>query len=146
MSGDDSKTDDYLSHEKAVYYSYGKKAFTESVETIKNFIQLMIPLTSGLITAYFAILKFLGIETALKAKIGSWPLTEPAVLLVVSLGFFIIASFPVPYPLAIGDLESIRRYRNAAIIWKYGWTVVAAIIFLFAMGKMVNLVIELVGR
>ncbi|MGC1131432.1 MAG: hypothetical protein WA941_01310 [Nitrososphaeraceae archaeon] len=135
----------YQSDDEEAYFSFGKKAFSESIDTIKNFIQLMIPLTTGLITTYFALLEFLGIDTAVKANIGSWPLIEPALIMVMSLGIFIIASFPVPWPLAVGDYASIKGYRNAAIIWKYSCAAIGAILFLIAMVKMIFLVIGFVG-
>jgi hypothetical protein len=146
-SADDSEPNKSMSDDEVdAYTEYGKKAFNESVDTIRNFIQLMIPLISALITTYFALLQFLGIESALKSQIGSWPLIEPPIIMVISLGAFIIASFPVPWPMVLGDLFSIKGFRNAAITWKYTCTVAGAVLFLVAMATMVNLIIQSVAK
>jgi hypothetical protein len=47
------------SKEDSALNEFGKKAYLDSVETIKNFISLMVPLTTGLITAYLLFSHFL---------------------------------------------------------------------------------------
>lgn len=50
------------------YAEFAKNIITGSLDSIRNFAQLMVPLTTGLITAYLALLKFLGLETYVKQK------------------------------------------------------------------------------
>lgn len=135
-----------MSDEEKAYFDFGDKAFANSTENIKTFIQLMIPLISTLLTIYYALLGFVGVTSALKPGIGTWILIEPPVYLVISLGVFIIASFPVPYPMTVGDLDSIRKFRTALIRWKYTCTIIASLLFMIAMIMFLNLVAGQVGK
>lgn len=135
-----------LGEEDKAIFEYGKKAFLESIDTIKNFIQLMIPVTTGLTAAYFALLEFLEIKTVAQAgTIGKWAITEPAVMILLSLGAFILASFPVPWPLSIGNESSIRSFRNAGIVWKYSASVAGAVLFLIGITRMIFIVVDLIS-
>ncbi len=116
----------------------GKKAITDSIDTIKEYIKLMIPLTTGLITAYFALLEFLGVKTVLNTnKLSSASLIEPAMFMLASLIVFIIVSFPIPGFVDMDNLKTIRIHRNITIIFRYVGISIGLGFFLYAMYIMI---------
>jgi hypothetical protein len=64
--------------------------------------------------------------------------------MIFSLIGFIGASFPVIFPLTLGNLKSIKRYRNAAITWKYSGAVIGSVLFLVGIAKMINVIVALI--
>jgi hypothetical protein len=122
-----------ISDENDAFFEFGKKALTDSIDVIKDFIKLMIPLTTGLITTYFALLKFIGIESTQQLTHTTIFLSSPITLL-ISLLFFVVASFPVPMKLTISNIESIKRYRTVSMWWKYVGASVGGGLFLVGFG------------
>jgi hypothetical protein len=100
-----------ISDENDAFFEYGKKVLVEPVEIIKDFIKLMIPITTGVIPTYFALLEFSGTEPTNTIK-GPF-------LLLLSLLVFIVTSFPLPAKLTLSNIDSIKRYRTRAMTWKY---------------------------
>lgn len=104
-----------------------------------DFMKLMIPLTTALITTYFALLKFIGIETMNTVAFGQSYLGPPFLML-ISLIAFIIGAFPVRKGLNINDPESIKSFRDAAMDWKYTSCIFGSAFFLFGIGLMIYLI------
>jgi len=125
-----------VSQENDALLEYGRNSFLESLNVIKDFIKIMIPLTTGLITIYFALLQFLGIQNTAEL-INKNSFIIPPVLLLVSLICFIIASFPIPKKLALSNINSIKAYRSAAIKWKYIGTIIGSAFFIMGMLMMI---------
>ena len=117
-----------ISDENDVLYEFGKKVLTEPIDILKDFIKLMMPLTTGLITIYFALLEFLNKKP--EGGITDDGLILIPIILLFSLFSFIVTSFPIPMKLTISNIESIKRYRKTAIWWKYIGASVGSFFFL----------------
>ena len=122
---------------------FGKKSIIDSVTVIKEFMKMMIPLTTGLITAYFALLKFLGVETVPDAnKVSPNELIGPTIFMFISLVAFIVTSFPLlSKHLDFGKPESIKIFRKKTVKWKYVGAIIGMGFFLYGVIWMI-LVIE----
>ena len=116
-----------ISDENEAFFEYGKKILTEPVEVIKDYIKLMIPLTTALITSYLALLNFVGKEYSLNNNSN---LLVGPILLLASLLTFIITSFPIPSKLTITNIESIRKYIRKAMWHKYIGSAIGSALFL----------------
>ncbi len=127
---------------------YAKNVTTGTFENIKGFISTMIPLTTGLITIYFALLEFLGIKETgqgAAATIGTWEILYPEWLFIASLLAFIAASFPVVRTIVPGNLLNVRRHRNDTLRWKYGCILVGCSLFILGLVKMILIAIQIIG-
>jgi len=71
----------------------------------------MIPLTTGVIPTYFALLELIGKE--------STDMTNGPILMLFSLVAFIVSSFPIPVKLTLSNIDSIKRFRKISMCWKY---------------------------
>jgi hypothetical protein len=127
-----------ISHENKALFDYGVNAVLDSINVIKDYLKLMIPLTTSLISAYFAILKLLGFES-LNGELDNQGIIIPAVLLLMALTAFIITIFPLPLKITIGNILSIRRYRKNQILFKYVGSVLGSIFFISGVILMVML-------
>jgi hypothetical protein len=117
---------------------FAKKALTDSVNTINEHIKMMIPLTTAVITAYFALLEFLGVKSAVDAsQMSADSLVDPPILLLGSLIAFIITSFPILKRIVVGDLNNVTSYRNFMIAWRYVGAAVGMGLFLYGIFKMI---------
>jgi len=96
---------------------FGKELLTKSINTLMDFSKLMITLSAGMISVYFALLKFLGIDKAMET-IGismsilaiSGPLT-----LIVSTIFFVLTILPIRVSVSLVDIESVREVRKICL-------------------------------
>ena len=120
---------------------FGKKAITDSITVINDFIKMMIPLTTGLITAYFALLEFLNVKTILDTNaITKTQLIDPTMFMLYSLVAFIVTSFPVFWKFDIGNIPSISTYRYIMIGWRYIGAAVGMGLFLYGVYLMIQIV------
>lgn len=119
---------------------FAKKSLLDIVTVMNDFVKLMIPLTTGVITVYFALLKFLGIE---KVPYGQgFYFIEPTIFLFLSLVVFVISCFPVPRKLSMGTRESIIKYRKSSMIWKYICICIASGLFLIGIALMMAIMVN----
>lgn len=117
---------------------FGKTTILNSLNVLKDFISFMVPLTTGLITAYIALLQFMGIkeiaDVSLALKSGFiWP----PLFMFLSLISFVFASFPVPRLIAAGNPSSIKQYRQDTFVWKYIGSTAGSIFFIAGVISMV---------
>lgn len=118
---------------------FGKNIIIGSVENIRNFVTMMVPLISGLIAAYFPILEFLSkTATSHTPALQVSIVAVPAYWLLGSLLVFIISAFPVIKRLSTSSKESITRYRNSLIAWRYSTTGIGVIVFLIGVLIMIQ--------
>jgi hypothetical protein len=130
-----------LSDHNDALIEFGKDSLKNSISVIKEHIKLMIPLTTGLITSYLAVLQFLGIKTASNtSKLTPGELVYPAIIMFWSLVIFLIVSFPILKRLNINSLPSIIAYRNFHMIWKYAGTSLGMGVFLYGLFNMIIVV------
>lgn len=100
---------------------FGKKSLLDSVNVIKDFIKMMIPLTTGLITVYFPLLKFLGVETASGTnKVSANEFVIQTIFMFISLVAFIVTSFPLlSRHFDLGIIPTIETFRKRMVKWRY---------------------------
>ncbi|WP_148685673.1 hypothetical protein [Candidatus Nitrosocosmicus hydrocola] len=130
----------------SVMLEYGKEVVRNSPESIRKFDELMIPLTTGLITVYFVLLKFLGQEV-FKPIEGEASITKaiilfPTYFMLGSLIGFIGSTFPVPKKLSVSSISSIERYRFWLMRWRYIWTVAGAVLYLLGFFFMIDVIVK----
>jgi hypothetical protein len=127
-----------------VLLEFGKDVVKNSLEAIRKFDEFMVPLTTGLITVYFALLKFLNIETYLtlpsQETLTPETIVQPTYLMLGSLLCFIISSFPLLRTLSLDSISSIDSYRKQLILWRYGWTVTAVFLFLYGLYLIIEVI------
>jgi len=127
-------------NEEEALNEFAKTSVAETVNNIRDYSKMMIPLTTGLVTAFIAILNlFGGDKTAeLVVKIGSNTVLEPAYWLLVSLVFFIISMYPVLIKVTVGSTLSERRFRSRIILWRFSWSTFGSILFVIGLIKIVS--------
>src|SRR5215211_1353491 len=124
---------------------YAKNAITDPNTVMSDYIKMMVTLTSALIPTYFALLKFLGIEKiAESGTIDRFYLIEPTIFLLISLAAFIVASYPVPRKITLGNSNSIREHRKFGIIWKFTGITVGSAFFWLGIAVMIFVSINLI--
>lgn len=117
---------------------FGKKMLVESVTSIREFLKIMIPLIASLITAYFALLKFLGLEKFKdNPEVSPDFLIEPTIFLLISLSIFIVGIFPIGVKITMSNYETIGKSRNFMIGWKITFAAVGSAFFIFAIFKII---------
>jgi hypothetical protein len=117
---------------------FAKKALTDSVNVINEHIKMMIPLTTAVITAYFALLQFLGVKSAVEtSEMSADSLVGPPIIMLGSLIAFIITSFPILKKIVVGDLTNVTSYRNFMIAWRYVGAGVGMGLFLYGIFSMI---------
>ncbi len=113
---------------------FAKNSVVNSVDTMKNFAQAMVTLVSGLFAVYFALLKFLGIETVTSATIPTLKtiLALPPTLFILSLIAFVLAVFPLHDKVAYTPTD-IKNVRARALRIKYVCVTAGLVLFLTAL-------------
>lgn len=100
---------------------FGTNIIVNSTDVIKDFAKLMVTVDLGLFTAYFALLKFLGLgditnQAAQSVRsISVWP---PVLLLVSTLGF-VLAIMPIPGGIDLESPDDIDRVRTKTLKARY---------------------------
>jgi hypothetical protein len=127
-----------ITGDNEVALEFAKKALTDSVNVINEHIKMMIPLTTAVITAYFALLEFLGVKSALEtSKMSADPLVDPPIIMLGSLIAFIVISFPLLKKIVVDDLSNVTSYRNFMIAWRYIGAGVGMGLFLYGISNMI---------
>jgi len=125
---------------------FGKNSLLNSVTVINEHIKMMIPLTTGLITTYFALLQFMGVNSlSNKTTISGSSLIEPALIMLVSLCAFIITSFPILKRVTVGNIDNIIEYRNFMIIWRYIGAGIGMSLFLYSILRMIFVLVQILS-
>jgi hypothetical protein len=125
---------------------FGKKSITDSVSVINDYIKTMIPLTTGLITVYFALLEFVGVKTAVNTQVVSESiLIQPPIYMLFSLIAFIVTSFPVYLKFDLGVLQSVSNYRYTMITWRYGGALIGMGFFLYGLYLVITTVTKIIS-
>ena len=120
---------------------YGKKLILESIAVINEYIKMMIPLTTGLIATYFALLEFLGVKDIINLqKATAISSTEPALLMLASLVAFILTLFPMIGTMDLGNYKKINRVRKVLFIYRYGGMGIGMFLFIWGIYAMIQVV------
>lgn len=125
---------------------FGKKSITDSVSVINEYIKTMIPLTTALITVYFALLEFVGVKTAVNTQmVSESTLIQAPLNLLYSLIAFIVTSFPVFLKFDLGVLQSVSNYRYIMIAWRYGGALIGMGFFLYGLYLVITTVTKIIS-
>jgi hypothetical protein len=120
---------------------FGKKLIIDSVTVVNDYIKVMIPLTTGLITTYFALLEFLGVKDVINLnKISATTSIEPTIYMLGSLIAFILTLFPMFRTIDLGNYENIKKIRSFYIIYRYGGTLIGMSLFLIGIYLMIQVI------
>lgn len=138
MSDDKLPTSRPISDINSIYREYAKKKFTDQADIIKDYIKLMIPLTTGVITAYIGLLEFMKVEVT-DSNLTSF--LSPPITLLISLIIFIIAHFPIPFPLSYSNIESIKLQLKVSTIFKYIGSSLGSIAFVIGFYQIITILI-----
>lgn len=128
-----------ISPENKAMLDYGLNTLFKSMDVIKDYVKLMIPLTTALISTYFFLLKFIGIGSSSDVLESNLLLWSP-ILMLFALTFFILTVFPIPMKITLGNIQSIRHYRNTSTL-KYLGAAIGSTLFLLGLLIMILLLI-----
>jgi len=107
----------------------------------------MITLVSGMFAVYFAILKFLGIETTATVAAQIAPVKDimgiPPVLFIVSIIAFIVAILPWKTTITYTKAEDIESARKTALSIKYISVIIGTGLFLISLAITIMIFITL---
>lgn len=135
-----------ISGDNEAALEFAKKALIDSVNVINEHIKMMIPLTTAVITAYFALLEFLGVKSVIDAsKINPDSLAGPPIIMLGCLIAFIITSFPILKKIVVSDLTNVTSYRNFMIAWRYIGAGVGMGLFLYGIFGMILIAKQIIG-
>ncbi len=125
-----------------------KNALANAIETIKNFAQSMVTLVSGLFAAYFALLKFVGIEDITSSK--AFPIENfillPPIFFILSLIMFVLAVLPVPGKLSLGILSNMKESRRLILKRKYIFAIIGLILLVVALSISAGILLQPIYR
>jgi hypothetical protein len=97
-----------------------RRSMVNSIDNVYDFCKVMITLVSGFVAAYFALLKFLGVENALQQSvIPSFILLYPPILFVISIMVLVFGAKPHIFFGDSFDIEHLKQFRNNLFYWKY---------------------------
>jgi hypothetical protein len=139
-----------LQQTNSVLIDFGKDIIKNSIDNIQKFDELMIPLTTGLITAYFAILAFLNIGTIQNIPqtnvINFEFVISPIYFLLASLVGFIVSTFPILQKLSLNSIDSIKKYRNHLLLWRYGCTAISSALYVTGFCQLIIVISTIVDK
>ena len=137
------KSTSALTPEDKALLKFGEETLVKSGETAKDYAKTMITLITGLFAAYFAILKFLGIETTANVQIQELIniVVLPPVFFILSILSFVFAIIPLSGKMSLNKLEDIKKVRNSSL--KFKIIVIAIGTSLFIIGLTVMLMVNL---
>lgn len=142
----DSSSSSILSpHDKAIL-KFGENVITGTTEIVKDFAKTMITLLVGLFASYFAILKFLGIETATETKIQNiLPiLSIPPILFILSIMAFVVTLIPLLGNMRVSSLTQIEKIRISSITTRRISIGFGIVLFILGMFTMLEIFIALI--
>src|SRR2546422_9520021 len=96
----------------------------------------MITLDGGYFAAYFAIMKFLGIENILARSPPPWTVFVailPPILTIMTIWIFVVVALPIKTDLTLDDAEVARKMFESRILYRYWLTVIGALVFGLAL-------------
>lgn len=115
--------------------AFGTKLYTDSVSVHVDYGKSMITLISGFFAAYFALLKFLGIENITNELFQSLPgIWWAPVFFILSIIIFVLGVIlPFPQSISLNVLSDLQSARNKLMWIKYVSSIVATSLFLYGL-------------
>ena len=125
---------------------FGKKSIIDSVSVINDFIKTMIPLTTALITVYFALLEFVGVKEAVNTQaVSELSLIQAPMFMLYSLIAFIVTSFPLFLKFDLGNIQSVTKYRYILIGWRYAGALIGMGLFLYGLYLLITTITTIIS-
>ena len=118
MSPPSSAPTEVFTPEDEALLAFGQKAYTGSIDLLRENAKSMVTLISGLFAVYFAILTFLGFSSLVYGR-ALWLAVfglVPPFFLIAALLLFVWVSQPVIVWTDIDDLTVLQRVRSARVI------------------------------
>jgi hypothetical protein len=119
---------------------------TNSIDKIHDFCKVMIPLGSAFLTVYFALLKFLGMETIksnISPPIDIVTLMYSPILFITSVIAFALAAFPAIFFGNIYSPDNIKGFTKNIPLKKYVPIAAGLTLFIGGLWSMVNVSIQI---
>ncbi len=112
--------------------AFGKQVYAESVNVHVSYGKTMITLISGFFAAYFALLKFLGIDNISSVVFQSLPgIGWTPILFILAIVVFVVGVvLPLPQFVSLNDLSNLKIARKRLITIKYIFCLVGTGFFL----------------
>ena len=123
--------------EEKVIESATKTLIGQSFDVIRGFARLMISLESGLFAVYYALLKFLGVNSLRTAILSPFELSIAPILFAASIFFFVLAVLPILEGVQLNDIDDVVKHWNHTLRWKCVFILVGLALFLIAVGTIV---------
>ena len=122
-----------LTADEKVIESATKALIGQSFDVIRGFARLMISLESSLFAVYYALLKFLGINSLQTVKFSLPQLSISPIFFVASIFFFVLAALPILEGVQLNNIDDVVKHWNHTLRWKYVFILVGLILFLIAV-------------
>ena len=122
-----------LTADEKVIESATKALIGQSFDVIRGFARLMISLESGLFAVYYALLKFLGVNSLRTAILSPFELSLTPILFAASILFFVLAALPILEGVQLNNIDDVVKHWNHTLRWKYIFILVGLILFLIAV-------------
>lgn len=99
-----------LTADEKVIESATKALIGQSFDVIRGFARLMISLESSLFAVYYALLKFLGINSLQTVKFSLPQLSISPIFFVASIFFFVLAALPILEKVQLNDIVKVENH------------------------------------
>jgi hypothetical protein len=122
-----------LTADEKVIESATKALIGQSFDVIRGFARLMISLESSLFAVYYALLKFLGINSLQTVKFSLPQLSISPIFFVASIFFFVLAALPILEKVQLNDIVKVENHWNSTLLWKYVFIMIGLALFVVAL-------------
>ena len=126
-----------LTADEKVIESATKALIGQSFDVIRGFAKLMISLESGLFTVYYALLKFLGINSLQTVRFSLPELSIVPIFFAASIFFFVLAALPILEKVQLNNIVEVEGHWNRTLLWKYVFIMIGLALFMVALGAIV---------
>jgi hypothetical protein len=126
-----------LTADEKVIESATKALIGQSFDVIRGFARLMISLESGLFAVYYALLKFLGVNSLRTAILSPFELSLTPILFAASILFFVLAALPILEGVQLNNIDDVVKHWNHTLRWKYVFIMIGLALFMVALGAII---------
>lgn len=134
-----------LSSTEETYINAAENQVGKSFDVLRTFAGIMISVQSGFIAVYFAILKFIGINTASGTGFLPLVLLLPPVFFGLGIFFFILVALPIYERLLVDQPEKIEETWNGTLRIKFYFIKTGLACFFIALGGIILVGMSVLG-
>jgi hypothetical protein len=133
-----------VSPDNEALVKFGEQQIINSADALNKFSQSLVTLDSGLFAVYFAILKFLGIETVGSTiPISTNYIALPPVLFILSLVAFVISIVPIYSKISLVFPTEIKEKRNKILLVKYLCIISGVVLLVSSLAITIDVYVKL---